>query len=71
VTPDIDVTASVSIGWVIEYTVAGLVGLFFFWTFAQVANIVGMGFIAGVIRIVARIADNYELPNPDDNSDGE
>jgi hypothetical protein len=73
VTPDVDVVASVSIGWVLEYAVAGFVALFFFWTFAQVANIVGMGFISGVVGVVARIADNYELPNPDgdDGDDGD
>jgi hypothetical protein len=70
VTPDVEVTATLQIGWILEYTVAGIVVLFFFWTFAQVANIVGMGFISGVVGIVARIAHNYEIPNADDG-DGE
>lgn len=60
--PSVEVQMSVDLGWLVEYTVAGLVVLFFLWTFAQVANIVGMGFIAGVVGAIARIADNYELP---------
>jgi len=71
VTPDVEVTATLSIGWILEYTVAGLVALFFLWTFAQVANIVGMGFIGGVVGVIARIAHNYELPNADGGDDGE
>jgi len=69
VTPDVEVTASLSIGWILEYAVAGIVVIFFFWTFAQVANIVGMGFISGVVGVVARIADNYQMPNPPGDGD--
>jgi hypothetical protein len=75
VTPDVEVTATLQIGWILEYTVAGIVVLFFFWTFAQVANIVGMGFISGVVGVVARIAHNYQMPNPpgggDEGGDGD
>jgi hypothetical protein len=70
VTPDVDVTATLSIGWILEYTVAGIVVLFFFWTAAQIANVVGMSFVGGTIGLVARIADNYELPNQADAGGG-
>jgi len=65
-TPDVTVTATLSVGWVLEYAVAGMVALFFLWTFAQVSNITGMAFISGVVGTVARIADNYELPREDE-----
>jgi len=68
VTPDVEVTATLSIGWILEYAVAGMVALFFLWTFAQVSNITGMAFISGVVGAVARIADNYELPHERDES---
>jgi len=72
VTPDVEVTATLQIGWILDYAVAGIVGIFFFWTFAQVANIVGMGFVAGIVGVIARIAHNYELPNQgNDGGDGE
>jgi hypothetical protein len=71
VTPDVEVNATLSIGWILEYTVAGIVALFFLWTFAQVANIVGMNFIGGVVGVIARIAHNYELPNPPGDTEDE
>lgn len=68
VSPSVEIQATIQVGWIVEYTVAGLIALFFLWTFAQMANIVGMGFISGLVGAVARIADNYELPRRDEKN---
>lgn len=67
VTPDITVNATLNAGWIVEYFAAGLGALFLLWTFAQIANITGMNFISGIIGVIARIADNYSLPEKEDD----
>ncbi len=62
VEPNIVVNATLNAGWIVEYFVAGLGTLFLLWTFAQIANITGMNFISGLIGVIARVADNYSLP---------
>lgn len=67
VEPNIVVNATLNAGWIVEYFVAGLGALFLLWTFAQIANITGMNFISGIIGVIARIADNYSLPEKEDD----
>lgn len=52
----------VDLGWVVEYLAAILLAAFALFTFVQIVRITGIGFIRGLIRAIARIADNYELP---------
>jgi len=67
VTPDITINATLNAGWIVEYFAAGLAALFILFTFAQIANITGMSFISGLIGVIARIADNYSLPEDNDS----
>jgi len=60
--PEITVSASVSVGWIVEGIIAAIAAAFIFWTFAQITNVLGVDFVAGVVGVVARIADNYQLP---------
>jgi hypothetical protein len=73
--PSIQVTATVSIGWIVEYTALALAGLFVLFTLAQVLNIIGVSFVGGLVTAIARIADNYEIESTDvqdatDSNDG-
>jgi hypothetical protein len=55
-------TFQANLGWVVEYLAAIMVGAFGLFTFVQIVRITGIGFIQGLTRAVARMADNYELP---------
>jgi hypothetical protein len=55
-------TFQANLGWVIEYLAGIILATFALFTFVQVVRITGIGFIQGLIRAIARIADNYELP---------
>jgi len=59
---DVTVTVHASLGWVVEWLLAGLVVLFLLWTFAQVVRATGGRFVSGVVNRVASIADSYQLP---------
>lgn len=59
-------TFQADLGWALEYLVAGMVVLFLLFTFVQVIRITGIGFIAGLMATIARIAHNYELPESAD-----
>lgn len=58
---DLTFTATVSIGWLIEYGLAALAGLFLLFTAAQVVKAIGVGFTRSIVSFVARQADNYQL----------
>jgi len=64
-------TFQASLGWVLEYLVAGLVAVFLLFTFVQVVRITGIGFIQGLMSTIARIAHNYELPQQNTEEDQE
>lgn len=67
VQPDVDITVTMEVGWIVEYSIAGVVALLFLWTFAQMVNIIGVGFVTSLFSAIARIADNYSLPETEDN----
>jgi hypothetical protein len=74
--PALTVQASPDLSTAAEWLAQGLVVAFLFWTYVQVQRVTGVGFIQGIIGTVARIADNYELPNepprePPRESEGE
>lgn len=56
------VSASVSVGWILEYLIAILAAIFVTFTALMVIKAVGGNLVAAAIRAVARIAHNYELP---------
>jgi hypothetical protein len=55
-------TFQADLGWVIEYLAGIILVTFALFTFVQIVRITGIGFIRGLMRTIARIADNYELP---------
>lgn len=67
-------TFQAELGWVLEYLALGLVAVFLLFTFIQVVRITGIGFIQGLVRTIARIAHNYELPGeppePEEDQEG-
>jgi len=64
-TVDVSVTASVAIGWAVEYTLIALFGLFVLFTFVQVARIAGIGFINRLAEALVTVLDNYQRPDRD------
>jgi len=56
ITPDITVTATVSVGWVLEYLVAGLVAAFLAFTGTMVLVAIPVSISAAIIRFAGGIA---------------
>lgn len=65
--PEIVVTATAEIGWIVEYVVAFLVAVFALWTVSMLLIALPGSFISGMISAIARIADAYELPSRNDD----
>lgn len=61
ITPDITLTATVDVGWVIEYLVMGIVALILIWSASMVLVALPGSFIAGTVGAVKTIADSYQL----------
>jgi hypothetical protein len=64
----VSLTAEVTVGWVVEYIVAGMGLLLVAFTAFMVVKAAGGNLVASVIRGGARLADAYSLP---ENQDGE
>lgn len=64
--PTIEVSASLNIGWLLEYAAIFFVGLFVFWTAAMVLIVLPGSIFGGLTSAIARIADSYQLPTQDD-----
>lgn len=62
-TPNLTVTATVDVGYLLEYLAVGVVAIFLLWTAAMVLVALPGEFLSGVLSAAARIADAYELPN--------
>jgi len=58
--PDITVTATVSVGWILEYLVAGLVAAFLLFTGAMVLVAIPVSISAAIIRFAGGIAESGE-----------
>ena len=59
---NITLTFNANLGWILEYFVAALVGVFSLWTFIQIVRVTGAKFISGLTDRIASIADSYDLP---------
>lgn len=64
--PSLSVSASVQIGWLVEYVLIGFAALFFVWTASMLLIALPGAFVSGAVSAIARIADAYELPNNDE-----
>lgn len=60
--PNVVINFQPDLGWVGEYFAGLLLVLFGVWSFIQLVRVAGIGFFRGLIGTIARIADNYELP---------
>jgi hypothetical protein len=60
--PHLTITATVDVGWLLEYLAMGVAAVFIVWTVAMVLIALPGLFLSGVISAAARIADAYELP---------
>lgn len=65
INPNITVTATVEVGYLLEYVAMGLTGAFLLWTAAMILVALPGSFTANVVKATARVADNYELPTED------
>lgn len=63
---NVTVSVEAALGQAVEWLTLGLVVAFLLWTFVQIVRVTGIGFISSLIGAVARAADNYELPQEDD-----
>jgi hypothetical protein len=61
ITPNITLTATVDVGWVIEYLVMGIVALILIWSASMVLVALPGSFIAGTVGALKTIADSYQL----------
>lgn len=68
-TPDLTITATVSVGTYIEYLVAGLVAAFLLFTFVQILRLTGVSFANSLISAIRTAAHNYESPYLQDDED--
>jgi len=64
---DITIAVNADIGWVIEWFIAGVIGVFLLRTLIQVLRATGVSFWNSVLDSVASVADSYER----DGGDGE
>lgn len=80
VSPSITIEAHADIGWIIEYLTLFLVLAFVVFTTAMILIALPGSIVGAMVRTVARIADNYEMPESatrrpneqiNDESDGE
>jgi ABC-type Fe3+ transport system permease subunit len=66
------VTLSPDLSTPAQWLAQGLVVVFLVWTLVQVVRVTGVGFVAGLMGALARIAHNYELPGePPQENEGE
>lgn len=63
---NLTLTASVSVGWVVEYLIVAVAAVFVIWTAAMVLVALPGSFISGVVSAIARIADAYQMPDDDE-----
>jgi hypothetical protein len=68
VTVDLAVSATVNIGWVVEYLVAGLVAVFLIMTFAALLIWLPGSFWGAVTRALGYAATGYQETNTDDDN---
>ena len=60
--PSIRVEAVANIGWILEYVALFIAIAFVVFTTAMVLIALPGSIMGGMVRVVARIADNYEMP---------
>lgn len=63
IVPEITVTATISIGWLIEYVLIAVAGLFVLFTASMILVILPGGIIGGLVGAIATAADAYERPD--------
>jgi hypothetical protein len=63
VSPSVTVSATLELGWLLEYVAIFIAALFTFFTASMALIALPIGFVSGILSAAARIADANDLQN--------